>query len=159
MHNGFYEELENIIKDDEDANFGFMENTSYEIWGKYKNENGKEFRHLITAYDFLHGYCDEFAFSLHEKFGYPVYQINDEDGKMIHCFAMIIFNDIHYFIDVRGVTTDYSEFLSEFEDWTDEESSIENTKELNLGIVSISEENKAFMEKLFSDYGYYYKIS
>ena len=99
---------------------------------------------------------------LNEKYGYQVFEIKDEEGNLIHSFTRVDTDSQHYFIDVRGITTDYSEFISEFEDWTDEETSIINTFPVDLLNKSErerntpSKENREFIEKLFSDYGDYY---
>lgn len=99
---------------------------------------------------------------LNEKYGYQVFEIKDEEGNLIHSFTRVDTDSQHYFIDVRGITTDYSEFISEFEDWTDEETSIINTFPVDLLNKSErerntpSKENREFIENLFFDYGSYY---
>lgn len=150
MHCGFYKELDSLLEDYGDSDFGFLENINMMCEDPF------------GVYDFLHGYCNEFAYMLNEKYGYPIYEIVDHTGTLIHSFARLDQNNIHYFIDVRGITTDYHEFISEFEDWTDEETSIENTFPVNLLDKGVRERNtpskgnREFIEKLFSDYGDYY---
>lgn len=161
MHRGFYEELDLLLEDYEDSDFGFLENINM----LYEDPVGvfdTKINRYINAYNFLHGYCNEFAYMLNEKYGYPVFEIKGEEGNLIHSFARVDTDSEHYFIDVRGITTDYSEFISEFEDWTDEETSIENTFPVDLlnegerERNTPSKENREFIEKLFSDYGDYY---
>lgn len=64
------------------------------------------------ASDFLMGSCQLFAIELNEKYGYPIYEIN-LNGQLIHCFCKVQENDTTYYIDVRGITTDFTEFMSE----------------------------------------------
>lgn len=161
MHYGFYEELDSLLEDYGDSDFGFLENINISCEDPVGVFDTKINRH-INAYDFLHGYCNEFAYMLNEKYGYPIYEIVDHTGTLIHSFARLDQNNIHYFIDVRGITTDYHEFISEFENWTDEETSIENTFPVDLlnkgerERNTPSKGNREFIEKLFSDYGDYY---
>ncbi len=140
MHYGFYEELDSLLEDYEDSDFGFLENINMPCEDSVGVFDTKINRH-INAYDFLHGCCNEFAYMLNEKYGYPIYEIVDHTGTLIHSFARLDQNNIHYFIDVRGITTDYHEFISEFEDWTDEETSIEDTFSVDLLNKSVREKN------------------
>ena len=69
----------------------------------------------VNLFDFLHGYCMFFATYLHNRFGYEIVNIyNDEDYTIIHSFCI---DEEGNFIDVRGKTTDEKDFFSEFEDW------------------------------------------
>lgn len=164
MHSGFYEEMDLLMKDCEDSDWGFLENVGgeYEVYANNVCNDGIERRFRINAYDFLHGSCNEFAYMLNEKYGYPVFEIKDEKGNLIHSFTRVDTDSQHYFIDVRGITTDYSEFISEFEDWIDEETSIINTFPVDLldkderERNAPSKENREFIENLFSDYNNYY---
>ena len=97
-----------------------------------------------------------FAAYINEKYGYPVFQINDSEGKLVHCFGIVKDEGKYYFVDVRGVTTDYSEFIEEFEDWIDEEESIDNTSPLDVSKIKIPKEYREFLDNLFYDCGCYY---
>ena len=61
-----------------------------------KDENAMDYLYT-DAWIFLHGSCHLFALALHKEFGYEVYEIRD------------------VYIDVRGVTTDFSECMSDFQ--------------------------------------------
>lgn len=63
---------------------------------------------------FLHGSCQLFADKLSRTFNYEKYQLVDDKERMIHVFCMLKKNSEIYYIDVRGITTDKVEFLSEF---------------------------------------------
>ena len=64
---------------------------------------------------FLHGICNIFALALHREFGYDIYEVVDKDKKSIHWFGLSSFNNHPIYIDVRGATTDFDEFFSEFQ--------------------------------------------
>lgn len=62
-----------------------------------------------------------------KKYGYTVYKIEKKNGDYIHCFCTAIWNGITYYIDVRGITNNYDEFISEFEDFVSKEESLQCT--------------------------------
>lgn len=101
---GFYQELQALQEDYEDADFGFLEN---EMAGA-----------KLNAYDFLHGLCHIFATCLQYIFRYDIQAVYDEHGNLIHAYCTKehpIYGTV--FIDVRGCTNDSRTFLSEFEDF------------------------------------------
>lgn len=117
-HNGFYEELDEL-REDNVADFGFLENICIGVCDTHGNP--------LSTHDLLHGYCTTFAKLLHRKYGYPVYKIEKKNGNYIHCFCTAIWNGITYYIDVRGITNNYDEFISEFEDFVSKEESLQCT--------------------------------
>lgn len=106
MKKGFYEELDELRKEDEEACFGFLEN--------------EQVTDGVYAYQFLHGDCPDFAAMLNGVYGYPIECVRypDEDnvgGKLIHAYCVANFNGEKAYIDVRGMTTDPVLFYEEFE--------------------------------------------
>ena len=80
--------------------------------------------HGITSYDFLHGNCNIFAEYLHKKYSYNIEAVFEEPSQLIHMYCTTVspFGEKLY-IDVRGVNSDFGEFMQEFEDsglWTSE---------------------------------------
>ena len=63
-----------------------------------------------NANDFLMGSCELFALALSRKYGYQVYEIV-QDGKMKHAFCIAVYKGVKLYIDVRGITSNYKEFL------------------------------------------------
>lgn len=103
---GFYNELDALKEDYPDADWGFLENTT--ISDEMK----------LNAYDFLHGSCLNFAMVLHELYGYDIECIfSEEDSSLVHAYCKKQIDEVIYFIDVRGITSDYVEFIDEFSDW------------------------------------------
>ena len=68
-----------------------------------------------TAYIFLHGSCDIFAEQLRKTCtDYDVYRIENKNGRPIHWYAQTNYKNMPIYIDVRGATTSFEEFISEF---------------------------------------------
>lgn len=106
MKNGFYNELDELNNEDNNANFGFLENI---IVSEEDN-----------AFNFLHGDCGLFAAMLSDIYGYEIECIRetDDDGfpcKLIHAYCVANINNEKAYIDVRGITTDSVLFYEEFE--------------------------------------------
>ena len=117
IYTGYYADLENMKSEDSTIDsFEFMQN-------KLIND--------ISAYDFLHGYFDIFAYALQRKFEYPVKVIRNRDNllnEIVHYYCETTLSDGRKaYIDVRGITTDFDLFISEFEDFIDKENVIRNT--------------------------------
>ena len=162
MHSGFYEELDSLSEENGLADFGFLENVGgeYEIHTNYVCD-GKKVSYLLNAYDFLHGNCNEFSFALNQRYGYPIFEIKDGSGNLVHSFNRMDTDSQQFFIDVRGITTDYFEFMSEFEDFIDIEESLCQTFPLdcNEHFKTSSKESLEFIENLLLDYGSYYDVA
>lgn len=112
MHNLFYTENDQRIRDfKEDLGFGFMDSVEFILPDdEYKN---------IDMYKYLHGYCDVFAYRLREKYGYDI-NLDCEDEcceYLIHAYCSTEINGKTYWIDCRGITDNYKEFIEEFASW------------------------------------------
>ena len=79
-----------------------------------KDENAMDYLYT-DAWIFLHGSCHLFALALHKEFGYEVYEIRDYDDYMRHVFCKATYRGQDVYIDVRGVTNDFSECMSDFQ--------------------------------------------
>ena len=97
---GFYTELDEIRKDDGAANFGFLENL------RVTSES--------SAFNFLHGSCDEFAAMLSDVLGYEIECVRNADHRLIHAYCTTYIGNKKAYIDIRGITTDPELFFSEF---------------------------------------------
>lgn len=100
VSNGFYVELDELQKKDQDANFGFLGNTDV------TSES--------NAYNFLHGCCDEFAAMLSYLYGYNIEAVRNGVGRLIHAYCISEVNGEKAYIDIRGITTDAALFFDEF---------------------------------------------
>lgn len=82
--------------------------------------------------DYLHGVCSVAALALHDIFGYQIlslYDVSEARGSgieskysgsfpIIHDFCFDPKHDIY--IDVRGICSDFDEFISEFDDFIED---------------------------------------
>ncbi len=97
MKTGFW-----LLKEDKkEKNFDFLK----------ENEIKDKLELMGTPYQFLDGLCHSFAIGLKYLFGYDIEVIMGENGRIIHAYAV---KDGHY-IDVRGITDNWDEFLDEFD--------------------------------------------
>ena len=105
FHNGHY------ISANIDQSLTEVCNSKYgEI--KCDDEDAVDYRYE-TADIFLHGSCQLFSLALHKNFGYNAYKITWE-GRHIHYFGMIDLGKHKIYIDVRGMTADFNEFVFTF---------------------------------------------
>lgn len=160
MHNGFWDDYETYLKDDPDGetwdiNFDFL-------------DSGIK-SHNRTPYHFLHGECNVFAVFLHDKYGYDIESLwnkGEFDTGLIHSYCTKEINGVKYYIDIRGITDSYQEFMKEFYDnglWSGdfEESYITyNTldKDTYQNITEWDEAYKA-SEVMDDEYLYFYDIN
>lgn len=73
-------------------------------------ENGKE----TLNEEMLYHASDVFAELLSRKFGYKMEQIIDSLGSLCHVYCVTESDGKTLYIDSRGVTDDYGEFIKEF---------------------------------------------
>ncbi len=64
-----------------------------------------------SAYDLLCGSCNYFALSLQKIFGYSPYIIEGISTKGFHAFCQIYRNREWYYVDARGITSSFDEFM------------------------------------------------
>lgn len=98
-HKGFYNDddyLESLSK---------IEYTDF-----FESQNDDEFPY-DNAYALLKGSCNHFAVSLGKIFSYNVYVIQQIDNRGFHAFCQIYKNRQWYFVDARGITSSFDEFI------------------------------------------------
>lgn len=100
-HTGYYLEPFWAIKER-------LESVTYEEVMGRKTPDDEEFIY-DNAEIFLNGSCQLFSYALMEKFGYAPYKIKDRDH--VHYFCQASYQKKRVYVDVRGMTTDFGEFL------------------------------------------------
>lgn len=65
-----------------------------------------------SADDLLRGSCHHFALALKTVMGYDAYIIQGNDGKSFHAFCQIYKDGNRYYVDARGITSSFDEFLT-----------------------------------------------
>lgn len=64
-----------------------------------------------SAYELLCGSCNHFAMSLSKVLKYNPYVIEDKNEKGYHVFCQIYKNRRWYYVDARGITSSFDEFM------------------------------------------------
>ncbi|MCD8074214.1 MAG: hypothetical protein LUF27_04105 [Lachnospiraceae bacterium] len=65
-----------------------------------------------TAHDLLRGSCHHFAWAAQRVLGYQPYIIEQNVGVGFHVLCQVYKNRKLYYIDARGVTTSFDEFMT-----------------------------------------------
>ena len=102
------------------CNYGFFRDKRRNGYsGDFSFLNSEEFvfvgKSKFFVGDFIHGWCDAFAFYLHDEFGWDVEEIVDDSGLLVHAYCVRYDDDdVPVFIDARGETTNFYDFVYEF---------------------------------------------
>jgi len=64
-----------------------------------------------SAHSLLRGSCNHFAVFLQKVLGYNPYIIEEINSKSFHAFCQICKKGTWYYVDVRGVTSSFDEFM------------------------------------------------
>ena len=64
-----------------------------------------------TAHSLLRGSCNHFAVALKNVLGYTPYIIEETDGKGFHAFCQVNKDGRLYYVDARGATSSFDEFM------------------------------------------------
>lgn len=99
LHKGFY---------CDNNNFANLKDIDYE--GHLPLIEDDE-EHLTSADCLLWGSCQAFALKVEEILGYEAFIIEEFNGKGHHVFCQATFEGKNAFIDARGVTTSFDEFM------------------------------------------------
>lgn len=65
-----------------------------------------------SAHSLLRGSCNHFVVALHKVLGYTPYIIEQTDKRGFHAFCQVCKNGNLYYVDARGVTSSFDEFMS-----------------------------------------------
>lgn len=104
---GFY------LNDPEDMQTALL-NLRNDKWNFQDHENDLPGHAYENADAFLHGSCWLFSLVLHEKTNMDALELRGADNRLIHAFCIFPFGDATAFVDVRGITTDFDEFIFPF---------------------------------------------
>lgn len=76
----------------------------------FKKPDDDEFPYY-SAHELLRGSCNHFAVALQRVLGYTPYIIQDNDKRSFHAFCQIERNRKAYYVDARGITSSFDEFM------------------------------------------------
>lgn len=73
----------------------------------------------IDATIYLHGVCGVFALALHDRFKHPIEALLDDNdlpmwSRLVHLYCPVKVLGQQGYADVRGITTSWDEFLTEY---------------------------------------------
>ena len=126
-------------------------------------DDSSEFHNVYEdASIFLQGSCQLFSLALHQEFGYDAFEIRQ--GIFCHFFCKATYAGEPIYIDVRGMTTSWEEFLSgtyaDFHDYDEiTPQDIEETAKLNDPDDLYAKDGLAFAKYLIHEYPEYYDIN
>lgn len=111
---------------------------------------------------FLQGACHIFSLALHQEFGYDEFEIRK--GTSCHCFCRATYQGRPIYIDIRGATTSWEEFLAgTFADFHHYDEivpqDIEETAKLDDPDDLYAADGLAFAKHLIHEHPEYYNIS
>lgn len=110
----------------------------------------------------LRGSCNHFAVSLQKILGYIPYVIRGKDNKGFHAFCQIYKSGTFYYVDARGITTSFDEFMMVAREFVSDEYTInpvtvEDIEEWEAN-SEYDEEAYAFAEAVIIKYKDYYTL-
>ena len=87
-----------------------------------------------TAHELLRGSCHIFSLGLQKVFGYTPYIIEGKNKRSFHSFCQIYKFQKHiwYYIDARGVTTSFDEFMDVAKEFVSDEYTIRQMNEEDI---------------------------
>lgn len=110
----------------------------------------------------LNGSCNHFAVSLGRIYNYNVYVIQQIDKRGFHAFCQIYKNRQWYFVDARGITSSFDEFISGVRIFVGDEFTIRPMSSDNLidweKDSNYNDEAYAFAEAVIKKYSECYTL-
>ena len=115
-----------------------------------------------SAFPLLYGSCNHFAISLQKVFGYNAYIIESIDGCGFHAFCQVYESGIWYYVDARGITTSFDEFMTVAKEFVKDEYTIKpvtsNIIEEWENYSDYNDEAYAFAEAVIKKFKNYYSL-
>ena len=150
-HKGFYN-----YSDGEKA----LCNIRYSDFFEYP-KNDDEFPY-VSAHELLCGSCNYFAVSLSKIFNYNPYIIEGKNKRGFHAFCQIYRNRRWYYVDARGITSSFDEFMDVAKIFVTDEYIIRPAASEDIeeweSDSNYNEEAYAFAEALIKKYKKYYVL-
>ena len=119
-HKGFY-----IDKDFGDV----LCHIYYEDFFEYPED--EEFPYT-TAHDLLRGSCNHFSLGLQNLLGYTPYIIEGDNKVSFHSFCQIYKKGLWYYVDARGITTSFDEFMEVAKEFVSDKYSIRAVNDTDI---------------------------
>lgn len=111
----------------------------------------------------LRGSCNHFALSLQKIFGYTPYIIEGTSHRGFHAFCQIYRNKRWYYVDARGITTSFDEFMDVAKEFVSDEYIIRPIEDQDIANWNkdpyYENEAYAFAEAIIEKYRDCYELS
>lgn len=150
LHKGFYHDKD------------IMKSLSHIRYTDYFEYPDDEYFPYDSAAVLLKGSCNHFAVSLHKILGYNPYIIKGKNNKGFHAFCQIYRSGIFYYVDARGITTSFDEFMTVASEFVSDEFTINPVTEKDIEEWETNseydEEAYAFAEEVIKEYIDYYTL-
>lgn len=117
-----------------------------------------------TAHELLRGSCHIFSLGLQKAFGYTPYIIEGKNKKSFHSFCQIydVKKHLWYYIDARGVTTIFDEFMEVAKEFVNDEYIIRQMSEDDINELkkddSYFDIALDFAVAVIEEYSEFYKV-
>lgn len=115
-----------------------------------------------NAYPLLCGACHIFALSLKKILDYNPYIIEEKNDKGFHVFCQIYKNNKWYYVDARGITSSFDEFMTVAKQFVNDEYIIRpvNSNDIDgwKSDINYDDEAYAFAEAIIQKYKGYYTL-
>ena len=143
-HKGFY--------NDEDFSKSLID-VRYADFFEYPDDD--EFPYF-SAHELLRGSCHHFALGLEKVLGYTPYIIQGNDKKSFHAFCQIYKKKKWFYVDARGITSSFDEFMFVAREFVSDEYTIRPVEEEDIEEwkkdSNYDDEALAFAEALIEKY-------
>ena len=110
----------------------------------------------------MYGSCNHFALSLHNLLGYNAYIIEDINREGVHIFCQIYRYKTWYYVDARGITTSFDEFMNVTKEFVHDEYTIRSLTSEDIyeweNYCDYNQEAYAFAEAIIEKYKDFYTL-
>ena len=110
----------------------------------------------------LKGSCHLFAMALNKIFGYTPYIIEPKHKRGVHAFCQIYKSGQWYYVDARGITTSFDEFMGDIKIFVNNEYMIRPIEQSDIDKCSenddYAKEGYAFAEAIINKYKSFYEL-
>lgn len=128
LHKGFY---------CDNNNFANLEEIDYD--GHLTQIDDED--HLTLAGCLLRGSCQAFALKIEEILGYKAFVIEERERDRFHAFCQTNLNGKTAYIDARGVTTSFDEFMEVAKEFVEDPYNIRRIDEKDIARWQCSSDN------------------
>lgn len=127
----------------------------------FEYPNDEEFPY-ISAHALLRGACNIFGLALNKVLNYNIYIIQGNDKKGFHVFGQFYKNRKWYYVDARGITSSFDEFMLVAREFISDEYTIRQVTEEDIQDWKddvYNDEGLAFAEAVIEKYKECYILS